>query len=424
MLLLIIARFCEAVEHQCDRIEDSDQGRVCEFENVYVNEPTVLQISEAPNQEVEAVRFRNSTLLRIPAELFRIFSQLKHVDFDATGLNKIDPSNFESASEMKFFLARFNQIKRIAARTFATCTKLEYIVMSHNSISQIEEHALEGLANLEAVFLDNNQLTSLPEKLLLPSENLQFFSMSNNKLIQIPDDFFTNSEKLLALNLADNLLTSFNEKQFEKLTNLEHLRLDHNLLNALNFNSCGAVEIIIDNNNLQELEVSKMTRYISANGNPFRRIILHEHYGSRQYNFSFDLVNEIVFFVAEHCCTAESLENFQDLIHPFGDLAEKQLDVHDWECKFEKTVAYRNEENRTVFNDACKRRSTESATMTTTMQNDLSEVEKTTLSSAEPVESTNPPEMSTTTEPGVWKAMKRRVAGWKNKAKSKLNSIG
>lgn len=431
MLLSIIPHICRGVEHECDRIEDSEQGKLCAFENIrIVNDSTVFHISKASSQEVEAAQFRNSTLSRVPMELFRVFPRLKHIDVDATGLKELNLADFVNANELQYFLASFNQIERISARTFAACEKLEYIVMSHNSITQIEERAFDGLVSLEAIFLDNNQLTSLPENLLNSAFNLQFLSISNNKLTQLPDELLINCEKLLALNYANNLLTSFNEKQFEKLQKLEHLRLDHNRLNALNLSSCRSVEVIIDNNKLQQLELHSSTRYVSAIGNPLKRIILHEHYGSRHYNFSFDLVNEIVFFVAEHCCTAESLENFQDLIHSFGDLAKKNLTaVHDWQCKLEQTVAYWNEANERVINDVCKR--------IETIQSNLSEVESTeptlelmtmaTTESQPEIEllSTAPEssELTTTTEPGLWKSMKSRMSGWKTKAKNKWSNV-
>lgn len=455
MLFLIIFHICscEGVEHQCGRIQESEQGLLCEFENIHLNESNVLRITEAPSQDIEAVQFRNSSIFQLP-DLFLVFPHLKHVDVDSTGLKWLNSSNFEHANEMKFLLARFNQIERITAGTFAMCRKLEYLVMSHNLISRIEERAFEGLTNIEAIFLDFNHLITLPEKLLQPVENLQHFSMSNNKLIEIPEKLFMNNAKLSTLNLADNFLTYFNGEQFEKLKSLEHLRLDHNKLIEVNLSSCRSVEVIVDSNYLQVLEVNKETRFISGNENPLKKIILHENFGLRHYNFSFKLVNEIIFFVTEHCCTSESLENFQDLIHSFGDLSEKNLDVHDWQCKFEKTVEYRNEEDGRVFNNVCRKIEKFSVETTTTMRNNFSEVSEVmkTIKSIDigfDVESTTPSTDShkleitltsenvreiiksttetsdevTTTEKGIWKSMKNKISGWRNKAKTKWENV-
>jgi hypothetical protein len=104
---------------------------------------------------------------------------------------------------------------------------------------------------------------------------------------------------------------------------------------------------------LEIIELNKWTKNLTAFGNPIQKLILHEHYGTgRTYNFQFTHVNEIVFFVHEHCCTLENLENFYILIHSFGDLSTKKFDVNDWSCKYEQTVTYETK-NGFITNNVC-----------------------------------------------------------------------
>jgi hypothetical protein len=194
---------------------------------------------------------------------------------------------------------------------------------------------------------------------------------------------------------------------------------------------------------LEILELNKWTRFTSAWKNPLKKLILHENYGTgRFYNISFDLMEEIVFFVNEDCCTLENLENFQIVIHSFGDLSTKKLDVNEWICKFEKTVEYQSQNGR-VLNNVCRRQNNSIVSDSESSTKD--EIRSIEDSSPNPNifvgknietlgETTHDPdtetaivvEISTLTydekvEKGIWKSLKRKVSGWKNKAVKKWN---
>lgn len=428
------------VATRCEIIEESDHGLFCEFNNIHSNNIFITEM----NKDIEAVAFRQSELNSIPSDLFRVFPKLKHVDVELTELKELNSSDFENANEMRFLLARFNKITEIRTNTFINCLKLKYIVMQNNKISMIEKGALNGLKNLEALFLDYNQLITIPDELLYPVTNLQHFSMSNNKLSEIPENLFMKNEKLETLNLGHNFLTSFNDKQFEKMLHLEQFQINHNFLKKLNLKNCQSVEIIIDENELELIELNKWTRFTSAWNNPLKKLILHENYGTgRFYNFSFDFIDEIIFFVNENCCTLENLENFQILIHSFGDLNSKNFDVNEWNCKFEKTVEYETQ-NGNVLNNVCHRKLESSSTMKI-IKKERESIEDTDSQNQNIFvgmnietlnETTFDPDIETkaivvevstlvydeiAVEKGIWKSMKKKVSGWKNKALKKWN---
>lgn len=404
---------------------------MCEFSNVRASKFNEIFITEV-NREIEAAAFRQSELFRVPSDLFRVFPKLKHVDVELTDLKELNASDFHYANEMRFFLARFNQITEIRANTFVTCPKLKYIVMQNNKISHVDKAALNGLTSLEALFLDHNQLITLPDEFLQPVANLVHFSMSHNQLNGIPDDFFVQSEKLETLNVGHNFLTFFNERQFDKMQHLEQVQLNHNKLKNISFKTCQSVEIIVDENDLEILELNKFTRFASAWKNPLKTLILHEAYGTgRFFNISTDFLDEITFFVNEDCCTIEYLEDFQTVIHSFGDLSRKNFTLNEWHCKFEKTVEYQSQNGR-VLNNVCRRQinslviKSESTTTKTDIESIFAEFE--TTIDPETEEMANVVEISTSTlsydeivEKGIWKSMKRKVSGWKNRAMKKWN---
>lgn len=326
----------------------------CEFNNVFTTNTSQVVVTEK-TPLIDAVSFRSSELIKVPAELFAKFPQLKHVDVELTQMKEISADDFRNANELKYFLARFNQIEELKNGIFTSCPQLKYIVLQYNLISRIDSKAFEGLNSLEAVYLDYNKITNLPAEVLDPLPSLLHFSVAYNNMTTLPDNLFKRNDKVETLNFGHNLLASFPDEQFENLPNLERVQLDHNKLRSLDLRTCKSTEIVIDKNEIETLELNKWTRFVSAWENPINKFVLHEHYGTgRNYNFSFSLVNEITFFVNENCCTTENLENFFILIQSFGDLNQKGFDVHDWRCKFLKTIGYETH-NGFVVNNVCNK---------------------------------------------------------------------
>ena len=358
LLLIITCCYGERIEMECGFIEKTDRGLQCEFNNIFTSNTTEVLVTES-NRLIDAVSFRQSELFSVPSDIFVKFPQLKHLDVELTQMKEISGGDFYNANELKYFLARFNEIRELKSRSFVQCRQLKFIVLQYNLISNIHPDAFDGLTNLEALYLDYNKIKILPSGVLDPLVALVHFSMAYNNLTSVPGNLFARNDKLETLNLGHNQLTSFDGNQFGTLPNLEHLQLDHNSLRELDLRICKSTEINVDKNQLETLELNKWTRFISAWGNPVKKLILHEHYGTgRNYNFSFNQVNEITFFVNENCCTLENLENFYLLTQSFGDLGQKNLDVNDWNCRFLKTLQYETP-NGKVMNNVCKKLSEE-----------------------------------------------------------------
>jgi hypothetical protein len=264
-----------------------------------------------------------------------------------------------------------------------------------------------------------------------------------------------------------------------------------NRFTHLNLRTCKSTEINIDNNPIEDLELNKWTRFLSAWGNPVKTFTLHEHYGTgRSYNLSFAGVTELTFFVNEHCCAVENLENFEILIGAFGDLSLKGFEPKDWKCKFLQNIGYQTPKGLVVNNVCTKtspnpppftvsdfpplgadieestavlsppepttsrphgnivnpedfieseeletlttkpRESMEDNSDTRSLYNvDIETLDETRTTTSDPnvvtahVQEIIPTTESyeTTNEKGIWKTMKRKVVGWKDKAAKKWN---
>lgn len=455
---------------ECGFIEKTDRGLQCEFNNIFTSNTTEVIVTEN-NELIDAVSFRQSELYSVPENLFNKFPNLKHLDVELTQMKEILSENFRGANELKYFLARFNEISILRNQTFLFSRRLKFIVLQYNMIEIIDSGAFEGLEKLEALYLDYNKLKTISPGLLDSVRSLVHFSVAYNSLASVPELLFSYNEKLETLNFGHNLLESFDGNQFKYLPNLEHVQFDHNKLKELDLRTCKSTEINVDKNEIERLELNKWTRFVSATGgNQIKTLILHEHYGTgRTYNFSFSEVNEIVFFVNKNCCTLESLENFYLLTQSFGDLGNKDLDVNEWNCRFSQTLEYITP-NGLVANNVCTKSaasiiSTEKETLFSTTRNPedfVTNGESQPSSSLKPRESMEDTSLSTnifsgmnietlnekltTTEAnsytgyveevsltsnensyekkcekGIFKTVKTKVIGWKNKVVTKWN---
>ncbi|CAG9803059.1 unnamed protein product [Chironomus riparius] len=487
LFILLIATItitqAELASINCEFIKETERGLQCGFKDVLTFQTTQINVVDR-NSSVEAVTFHQSELYSVPADIFQKFPQLRHLDVEQTDLKVIKSDNFYNANQLKYFLARFNEISRIESETFSSSPQLKYIVLQQNRISDIHPRAFYGLNHLEILYLDYNRVTALPSNLLDYLPNLLHFSMTYNNLSSIPDNLFIKNEKLETLNLGHNLLTSFDDEQFRRLPNLERVQLDFNNLSQLDLSACKSVEVNIDNNNLSEIQLNKWTKTVSAWENPVKKLVLHEHYGTgRTYNFTFNDVSEIVFFVHEHCCSVENLENFYILTLSFGDLSEKKLNAKNWKCKFRKNIGYETDKGyitnnvcvkdedqilslksrtnvleestfesiivesstKTISESQTKPSTTEQYKITSTSSMELTISPETTEQSIQYVshetssttqepaldtdemlanieEFTTTESSETATEKGVWKSLKKKVGGLKTSVVSKWNT--
>ena len=343
-------------EMDCGYIEKTDRGIQCEFNNIYTDSDTVIVVTES-NKSMDAVSFRLSELYQVPSDLFKQFTEMKHLDLELTQLQELFSENFRNANNLLYFMARFNSLTQLREETFVHCKSLKYIILQYNKISTIHPNAFEGLTKLEGLYIDYNPIITITGSLLKPLTNLENFSAAHCKLSIIPNDMFMTNERMATINLGNNELDYFNDEQFDHLPHLESIYFNDNKFKKLDLTYCKSTEINVERNQLEEIGLNKWNRLLTAWENPIKNFTLHEHYGvGRTYNFTFDAVNEITFFVNEQCCTKENLETFGVMVQSFGDLSTKGFEVHDWTCQLLKSVGYQSQAGM-VVNVVCKNNS-------------------------------------------------------------------
>ncbi|CAO1385340.1 unnamed protein product [Diamesa tonsa] len=344
----------------CGYIEKTDRGIQCEFNNIYMQPDTELIVTEK-NRSMDAVSFRESDMYQVPSDLFRKFTELKHLDLEMTQLKELFSENFRNADNLLYFMARYNSLTQLREETFVHCKSLKYIILQYNNISIIHPNAFEGLTKLEGLYIDYNPIVTITGSILKPLTNLENFSAAYCKLNTIPDDMFSSNERMATLNLGNNELEYFNDEQFDNLPHLESIYFNDNKFKKLDLTYCKSTEINVERNQLEEIGLNKWNRLLTAWANPIKNFTLHEHYGvGRTYNFTFDAVDEITFFVNEQCCTKENLESFGVMVQSFGDLSTKNFEIHDWTCKLLKSVGYQSQAGM-VVNVVCEKNSPSAA---------------------------------------------------------------
>lgn len=340
-------------EMDCGYIEKTDRGIQCEFNNIYTNPLTEIIVTEN-NKSMDAVSFRLSELYQVPSDLFQKFTEMKHLDLELTQLQELFSENFRNANNLLYFMARFNSLTQLRKETFVHCKSLKFIILQYNNISIIHPNAFEGLTKLEGLFMDYNPIITITASILKPLTSLENFSAAYCKLNSIPNDMFITNERMASLNLGNNELDFFNDQQFDNMPHLESIYFNDNKFKKLDLTYCKSTEINVERNQLEEIGLNKWNRLLTAWENPIKNFTLHEHYGvGRTYNFTFDAVNEITFFVNEQCCTKENLESFGVMVQSFGDLATKGFEIDDWTCQLLKSVGYESQAGM-VVNVVCK----------------------------------------------------------------------
>lgn len=345
--------FGVSFEMDCGYIEKTDRGIQCEFNNIYMFPDTEIVVTEQ-NKSMDAVSFRLSELYQVPSDLFKQFTEMKHLDLELTQLQELFSENFRNANNLLYFMARFNSLTQLREETFVHCKSLKYIILQYNKISTIHPNAFDGLTKLEGLYIDYNPIITITGSILKPLTNLENFSAAHCNISTIPNDLFMTNERMSTLNLGNNELDYFNDEQFDNLPHLESIYFNDNKFKKLDLTYCKSTEINVERNQLEEIGLNKWNRLLTAWQNPIKNFTLHEHYGvGRTYNLTFDAVNEITFFVNEQCCTKENLETFGVMVQSFGDLSTKNFAVNDWTCQLLKSVGYQSQAGM-VVNVVCK----------------------------------------------------------------------
>lgn len=186
---------------------------MCRLNGVTVvdNESQVINIGGVhlagqSNANVRRVEIANSNIPFIVTQIFSTFPNLNtFLIMTDSGLNRIQPGAFSSATNLQFITITSNRnLRTIPASAFIGTPRVTFLDLFNNQIETVHEMAFNGLDFIQMLFLDFNRIRQLPVNVFRQLTDLNTLYLSNNSLTALHGNIVANNPNLEELRLLDN----------------------------------------------------------------------------------------------------------------------------------------------------------------------------------------------------------------------------
>lgn len=178
-----------------------------------------LDVELTQLKEIEADNFRNANALKYFLARFNEISELK------SGI-------FASCPLLKFIVLQYNQISHIHQNAFVGLEHLEALYLDYNRLKTLPERMLEAPVNLIHFSMAYNNLTTIPNNLFMTNDKLETLNLGHNLLTSFDDKQFENLPNLERVQLDHNRLR---ELELRTCKSTE-INVDKNQLEVLELN--------------------------------------------------------------------------------------------------------------------------------------------------------------------------------------------
>jgi BspA type Leucine rich repeat region (6 copies) len=224
-------------------------------------------LANRTNQDVGAVRIRNSNTPFMIQQIFATFPNVFELDIQDSRLESI---NIPNSIQLEVLVLTNNNISRIVNGTFSGQSRLTFLNAVNAGIQVIEDDAFLGLESLVSLVLIRNNVSELSSNTLAPLINARRIDFERNSLTRI-GDIFANSANLTNLYLEFNQINEISPRVLSGIGNsLSTFNLRGNQCIDRYFTFDEEIELILFNNLLSSC-------FINFNGGEVsetRRIIL------------------------------------------------------------------------------------------------------------------------------------------------------
>ena len=188
-----------------------------------------ISLEEDLEDFVTKIKFKWSTIFKIPNLVFQKFENLQVFDGSSAGLHNITMLSFNGAGNLKTILLHNNHLSAINNNCFIHSKNLKYLDLSNNKITKIQAHAFNSLNNLEVLSLSNNNIKTLDSEILSHLTNLQWIWLDRNHFSIISSTLFPRTNvKLHGIYLNSNEIVKISPLAFNNLPKLRFLMLSGN----------------------------------------------------------------------------------------------------------------------------------------------------------------------------------------------------
>ncbi|CAG9798389.1 unnamed protein product [Chironomus riparius] len=154
----------------------------------------------------------------IPSIICKQFQNLDYIDFQSSGIKKLDSSSFIDCKKITNIYLYNSQISQIGENTFKNCQNLIYIYLHFNKIRQLDEKSFNGASKVQHLYLNFNPIQNFPKNIFNPLTNLVNLHAYFTNLSVIHSNSFGVHLKLTGLYLHHNQIDAFDERIIDKTT--------------------------------------------------------------------------------------------------------------------------------------------------------------------------------------------------------------
>ncbi|CRK98101.1 CLUMA_CG011469, isoform A [Clunio marinus] len=265
---------------------------ICDVENVKeASEVRVLieEISKpglaAKNpSEIGAIVFKASTLLKIPTEIFKEFTNLTSFAANDVQLRLITRDDFMDAHNLASLSLRNNLITSLEDGIFLNMKNLRSLDLARNLITEISEMTFIGCGdNLYKVDLSFNKIKEIDYATLAPLAHPKKLpvelNLNSNEIRFVKESHGVSHLVFEDLSLEDNFIRSFSCPDVK----ITELYLNNNLLETASFDNCSVEYMAVTNNKLKWLHIHKDLKGLIAPRNNIESFFVNGD--SKMYHF-------------------------------------------------------------------------------------------------------------------------------------------
>lgn len=189
------------------------------------------------NRDVRNLRFLDSRINRVPANIFFVFPNIEGFEVNNCGNVNFVVPDFSYADNLRIVHLRNNIIPFLPPSVFVIANTIEVLNLENNQMNTLGPAPFGGLPRLRIVNFSNNRISTLHPRMTSGLTQLQEFNGMNNNLSEIDGRLFINSPDLRSVNFNGNHIGAIGMSFLNVNRNLEELFLSNNSCVDLNFHT-------------------------------------------------------------------------------------------------------------------------------------------------------------------------------------------
>lgn len=146
---------CRFHEMECDFLKVFDHLQTFDISGVELEKLEIKTLREA--KTLNTLLASDNHLTEISSHLFINAAHIDYVDFSNNFIQRIDPTAFEGANQLKTLNLSYNHMDKLQAGWISLASLLT-LDLSHNNLTQFTEHAFDAVINLKKLSLSHNSI--------------------------------------------------------------------------------------------------------------------------------------------------------------------------------------------------------------------------------------------------------------------------